>query len=152
MQKRKHNWKHSLKNHLRHIRPPEMLWAEWGRYYTLTNDERLKKRILERALCEVVRGVSFCHKNGLAVTGATLARDFDIASDCRCVLAVATGTNSYQTASSLFCVSDIAAGDMGFRHSFSLDRLHSDSWQSLMNRLWRTAGRFLAKHPEFGVV
>lgn len=153
MKKQNRSWKHSLKDNLRHIRPPRMYWtANDGKCYLLIGKKRLKKRILERALNEVVRGVSFCHKEGLTVTSATLAKDFDIASESKCVLAAATGTGSYKTASSGLLVSDIAAGDMGFRHSYSLDQLHSDSWQSLMNRLWRAAGRFLAKHPEFGVV
>ena len=114
--------------------------------------EKTRKRLRDRAVWDIARGVQFCLEKGLKLS-VTLSRNFNIGCACSCLLAKNSAERDYESALWEQRLSYRSAEMMGFEPSqkvFDLLILEFPNWYQIYNCLWRKVGRFFRAHPKFG--
>lgn len=151
MKRTDEEWLKPLTAYLKQIRLPKLYWASEPIGYQRVTARGRKAKIQQEAITEITQGVAFCHRHNLPVVASTLARNFNIADGCGCLLKRATGAANFCMALTQLGITCVTAEKIGCAHSNILEPLHSDSWGELMNSLWKATGQFFKEHGEFGV-
>ena len=108
----------------------------------------------EGAFDGIVAGVTFCIQKDLPIIPSTLARDFDMGSENRCLLAKAGQTTLKQVCSRFkLNLADLEEMECTWCRASPSDSSYTTywTWEEIANFLWRATGRFFKEHPECGV-